>query len=597
MMNAVVERTGAEDVAWNLSDLYAGDDAGIDATLAEIDARADRYAATYRGKVASLDAPGMRAALHEYEGIAESPNRLAAFAQLRWTTDTNNPAYGALLQKLTERDAKLDQKILFFVLEWAATDDAHASRVIADPALASYKHFLEVARLQRPHQLSEPEEKIMVEKRVTGAEAWTRFFDETQGAARFDLDGAKVSREVVLRNLYNPQREVRKTAADSLTQGLRGDLRTNTFIFNTLLADKASNDTLRHYPTWISSRNMSNQASDESVQALIDAVTSRYDIVARYYTLKRKLLGLDELFDYDRYAPLSLEDERRFDWDEAKAIVLNGYHKFDPQMGDIAAMFFDKQWIDGPVRPGKRGGAFSAGTVPAVHPYILMNFTGRGRDVSTLAHELGHGIHQYLSRERGLLQMHTPLTTAEMASTFGEMLVFEDLLAKESDPQRKLGMLAGKIEDSFATIFRQISMNRFEDAIHTARRTEGELPTERFSELWAQSQSAMFGNSVTLRADYHLWWSYVPHFLHTPGYVYAYSFGELLVLALYAKYRQEGASFAPKYVEVLAAGGSDWPHAILSKVGVDLNDPAFWKQGLAELEALVTQAETLAGQE
>ncbi len=597
MMNAVVERTGAEDVAWNLSDLYAGDDAGIDAALDELDARAERYAVEYRGQIGSLDAGAILNALREFESLTVDFGRLANYAGLRWATDTNNAAYGALLQKLTEREAKIDQKLLFFELEWAAAEDAHAKRIIDAPELAFYKHYLEVARLQRPHQLSEPEEKIMVEKRVTGAEAWTRFFDETQGAARFDLNGEKVSREVVLRNLYNPQREVRKTAADSLTQGLRVDLRTNTFIFNTLLADKASNDALRHYPTWIRSRNMSNQASDESVQALIDAVTSRYDIVARYYKLKRKLLGLDELFDYDRYAPLSLEDERRFNWDDAKTIVLNGYHKFDARMGDVAEMFFDKQWIDGPVRPGKRGGAFSSPTVVAVHPYILLNFTGRGRDVSTLAHELGHGIHQYLGRERGQFQANTPLTTAEMASTFGEMLVFEDLLAKEDDPKRKLGMVASKIEDSFATIFRQISMNRFEDAIHTARRAEGELPTERFSELWAQSQNAMFGNSITLREDYHLWWSYVPHFLHTPGYVYAYSFGELLVLALYAKYRQEGASFAPKYVEVLAAGGSDWPHAILSRVGVDLNDPAFWKQGLAELEALVTQAETLAGQE
>lgn len=596
MADMVQQLTGAEDVAWDLSDLYAGDDAGIVKELDAADGRADAFAEQYRGKVASLDAAGLLAALRDYESIQEAIARVGSFAQLRWTTNTNDPANGALLQKIMERGAKFEQKIVFFNLEWAAVEDAQAAKLIADPSLAFYKHYLEAARRYRPHLLTEPEEKILSEKGVTGNSAWTRFFDETMGASRFQFRGEELNQSAVLKHLYDQDRTMRLDAANSLTAGLRELSRPLTFVFNTLLADKASDDGLRHYASWISARNLSNEASDETVNALVEAVTSRYDVVARYYNLKRELLGLDELFEYDRYAPLpSRAETRNYNWNEAKQIVLRGYGQFDEEMAEVAEMFFDKSWIDGPIRPGKRGGAFSAGTVPGVHPYILMNYTGTARDVSTLAHELGHGIHQYMSRERGLLQMHTPLTTAEMASTFGEMLVFNDLLSREDDPKAKLAMLAGKIEDSFATIFRQTSMNRFEDAMHNARRDEGELTTERFSELWMNTQRAMFGKSVTLRDEYSIWWSYIPHFLHTPGYVYAYAFGELLVLALYAKYKQEGPAFAPKYVDVLRTGGSDWPHAILSKVGVDLNDPNFWKLGLAEVEKLVAQAEQLAG--
>jgi oligoendopeptidase F len=596
MADMVQQLTGAEEVAWDLSDLYAGDDAGIARELDAVDTRADDFAARLRGQVARLDAAGLLAALKEYEAIQEAFARLASFAQLRWTTNTNDPANGALLQKITERGARFEQKLVFFNLEWAAVEDSKAAALLTDPSLAFYKHYLEAARRYRPHLLTEPEEKILSEKGVTGSSAWTRFFDETLGASRYEFRGEQLSQSSVLKYLYDPDRQTRLDAANSLTAGLRGLARPLTYVFNTLLADKASDDTLRHYPTWVSSRNLANEASDETVNALIEAVTSRYDIVARYYNLKRELLGYDALYEYDRYAPLPSKSETRaYNWNEAKQIVLRGYGQFDEDMAEVAEMFFEKSWIDGPIRPGKRGGAFSAGTVPGVHPYILMNFSGTARDVSTLAHELGHGIHQYMSRERGLLQMHTPLTTAEMASTFGEMLIFNDLLSREDDPKAKLAMLAGKIEDSFATIFRQISMNRFEDAIHTARRTEGEMTTERISELWMNTQRAMFQNSVTLRDEYSIWWSYIQHFLHVPGYVYAYAFGELLVLALYAKYQQEGPSFVPKYVEVLRTGGSDWPHAILSKVGVDLNDPNFWKLGLAEVEKLVAQAEQLAG--
>ena len=597
MTDQVSELTGAEAIAWNLGDLYAGThDPDLTRDLDACDTRAEAFSAAYRGKIGTLDAATLLVALQEYEAITELISKIGSFAHLQWSTNTNEPTYGALLQKITERSSKIAQAMLFFGLEWIAVPDDRAATLLDDPILAHYRHYLDADRRYRPYVLSEAEEKILAEKEVTGNAAWNRFFDETLSAARFDLNGQQVSQEQVLKQLYNPDRTTRQTAAVSMTAGLRGNLRTLTFIYNTVLADKASDDAMRHYPSWISARNLANKASDETVQALIDAVTSRYDIVSRYYKLKRQLVGLDELFDYDRYAPLPFAAAEKFQWEEARDIVLTAYGRFHPRMAEIASLFFEKRWIDAPVRPGKRGGAYSAGVVPSVHPYVFLNYVGTARDISTLAHELGHGVHQYLSRGQGMLQAHTPLTTAEMASTFGEKLTFDDLLGRLTDPKARLALLAEKIEQTFNTVFRQISMNRFEDAIHTARRAEGELSSDRISELWLITQRAMFGSSVTLSENYGIWWSYVSHFLHVPGYVYAYSFGELLVQALFARYRQEGDAFSTKYLEVLSAGGSDWPHVLLNKVGVDLTDPGFWTQGLSEVETMVAQAESLAKQ-
>lgn len=587
--------TGAEQVAWDLSDLYSGvDDPAIAGDMQRADDAAAALERDYRGKVATLSPDALAEAVARYEQIIELATKVGSFAHLIWSTDTANPQYGALLQKATEWSAQLEQKLVFFTLEWVNTPDDVAQRLIESPETARYRHWLEVARLYQPHMLSEPEEKILAEKSVTGREAWVRFFTELMGSARYTFDGQELTQSAVLAKLYDEDRSVRQRAAASLTEGLRKHLPITTFIFNTLAADKASDDRLRNYPTWISSRNLSNEVSDETVEALVEAVTGRYDIVARYYHLKRRLLGLDELVDYDRYAPLPAAASW-YQWDEAREIVLTAYERFHPEVAGIAEQFFVQNWIDAAERPNKRGGAYSASTVPSAHPYVFMNYTGRTRDVMTLAHELGHGVHQYLSREQGMLQAHTPLTTAEMASTFGEMLVFTDLMEKESDPQARLALLAGKIEDSFATIFRQISMNRFEHALHTARREEGELTSERISELWLDTQRAMFGDSVRMTDDYGIWWSYVPHFLHTPGYVYAYAFGELLVLALFAIYRQQADGFAGRYLDVLRAGGSDWPEKVLAPMGVDLTDPGFWQNGLAELDAMVRQAEEIAG--
>jgi oligoendopeptidase F len=365
-----------------------------------------------------------------------------------------------------------------------------------------------------------------------------------------------------------------------------------TYIFNTILAEKASNDRLRNFPHWLSSRNLSNEVADETVNALIEAVTSRYDLVARFYALKRRLLGLDELYDYDRYAPVG-EADTRYDWDDARDLVQRSYANFHPELGSIVNFFFERNWIDAALAPNKRGGAFSHGAVPSAHPYILMNYTGKPRDVQTLAHELGHGVHQYLSRKQGVLHADTPLTTAETASVFGEMLVFQRLIKQETNPKNKLAMLVSKIDDTIATVFRQVAMNRFEDRIHTARREEGELPAARLSELWIETQEAMFEGSVTLGKHYRHWWSYIPHFLHSPGYVYAYAFGELLVLALYARYLEEGETFPDKYLDLLSSGGSDWPHVLVGRLGIDLTDLSFWHQGLNAIEALIEQAENL----
>ncbi|MFC1959618.1 M3 family oligoendopeptidase [Chloroflexota bacterium] len=585
--------TGAEAIKWDLSALYNGvDDPQIEKDIETTNASAETFATTYRGKLTTFDNEELYEAIHEYEQLLEGVYKIGAFAQLIWSTDTANPQYGMLMQKVMEWSAQLEQTLVFFDLEWTNAPADFAERMINDPVLAHYQHVLAVKRLDQPHRLSEPEEKILAEKSVTGRAAWSRYFEELTGNFRFPFNGAELTQSDIMAKLYEPDRDTRAQAQQVITAVLGENLHALTFIFNTLAADKASNDRLRSYPTWVSSRNMSNEVSDDVVDALVEAVTARYDIVARYYNLKRDLLGLDKLYDYDRYAPLP-SAQGKVSWDKARETVLTAYGNFHPQAAEIAGKFFTESWIDAAPRPGKSGGAYSAGTIPSAHPYVFMNYTGNARDVMTLAHELGHGIHQYLAREQGMLQAHTPLTTAEMASTFGEMLVFSDFMAQESDPAARLALVAHKIEDTFATIFRQISMNRFEHGMHTARREEGELTSERFSEIWIKTQRDMFQGSVEMTDNYATWWSYVPHFLQVPGYVYAYSFGELLVLALFARYRQEGDTFAPRYLDVLKAGGSDWPEKLLAPMGVDLNDPNFWQEGLGEIESLVAQAEEL----
>ena len=583
---------GAEDVRWQLADLYDSTEALEDDLRTAAD-EAEAFAERYRSQIAACSAEELADALADYEAVQDRLGRASTYAFLNWATDTNDPERGALLQKVKEQATQIEQQLLFLEVELARLSDAQAEAFIEADALAGYRHYLETERLQKEHVLSEPEEKILSEKNVTGRSAWTRFFDETMGAMRFELDGEELTRQEILKKLYEPDRDLRRRAALAFTEGLDERERELTYVFNTVLADKASSDRLRGYDHWLESRNLSNEVDGETVEALIDAVTGRYDLVARFYRLKRDLLDLDELMDYDRYAPVG-EADTRYGWSDARDMVLGAYGDFHPQMRDVAGRFFEEAWIDAPPAPGKRGGAFSHGAVPSAHPYVLLNYTGKPRDVQTLAHELGHGVHQTLAREQGVLQASTPLTTAETASVFGEMFVFQRLLAQEEDPRSRLKLLVSKIDDTLATVFRQTAMNRFEEKIHTARRSEGELPPERFSALWMETQEAMFDGSVTLGDHYRRWWSYIPHFLHTPGYVYAYSFGELLVLALYARYEAEGDGFSERYLDLLRAGGSDWPDALVAPLGADLTEPSFWQEGLGEIEALIERAEALA---
>ena len=433
----------------------------------------------------------------------------------------------------------------------------------------------------------------MSEKAVSGRDAWTRLFSELTSAVEVDVDGETEQLDVALAKLMSPDRELRERVQQAVTDALQPTLRTRAYIFNTLMADKATDDRLRTYPSWLSSRNLANEASDESVQALVDAVRGAYDIPQRWYRLKARLLGIDRLKDYDRMAPVAGADEA-YEWDQARQIVLDSFGDFSPLLADTASQFFDENWIDAPVRPGKRGGAFCSYAVPSVHPYVMLNYTSRRRDVLTLAHELGHGLHAALARPRGILEHHTPLTLSETASVFGETLVFRRLLDEAATPESRLTLLAEHVEGSIATVFRQVAMNRFEELAHTARRGEGELSVDRLGELWAQSQDELLADSVEVTDNYRCWWSYVPHFIGTPGYVYAYAYGQLLALSVYGRYLEEGEAFVPRYIELLSAGGSRSPEDLAAIAGLDLTDPGFWSRGLDLVRAQLQAAEEAA---
>lgn len=589
-----LQETGAEEVRWTLDDLFEHPDA-LKEALAEARDDAEAFASEYRGRIGQLSASALAEALDVLADIQDRLGRAQAYAHLYWSMDTNDGERGALLQSVRETVDRIQQTLVFVETEWVDVEDDRVEELLSKDALDDYRHYLETEHERKDHVLSEAEEKVLSEKSITGKGAWTRFFDETLGAARYELDGETVTQEEILSTLYESDRDRRRKAALSFTDGLKDHLRTLTFVFNTLLADKASTDRLRGYDHWLERRNLSNEVEDETVETLIEAVTGRYDLVARFYRLKKRVLGLDELFDYDRYAPVK-EADTTYDWAEARGLVLDAYGDFHPEMEEVAQQFFEGDWIDAALVPGKRSGAFSHGVVPSAHPYVLLNYTGKARDVQTLAHELGHGVHQFLAREQTIFHHGTPLTTAEMASVFGEMLVFRRLMRTEEDPANRLAMLVAKIDDALSTVFRQVALNRFENRIHTDRRESGELQPDDFSEHWMETQEEMFGGSVTLGDHYQYWWSYIPHFLHTPGYVYAYAFGELLVLALYVRYEEAGSGFADRYLDLLRAGGSDWPHALLGPLGVDLEDETFWDQGLSQIEALIDQAESLADQ-
>jgi oligoendopeptidase F len=586
-----------EATAWDLEPLVEGEGRpGVERRLTEALERAKQFAERYAGKLGELDGASLTEAMNELAAIYELVGRAGYYAALGFSTDTADPATGALLQKVQEQETAIQTTLLFFDLEWAALSDERAEELLTSDGLDFCRHHLRNVRRYREHLLSEPEEKILAEKSLTGAGAWSRLFEELTSAISVEVDGAgsePVALDVALSRLSHADRDLRRSTAESVTAALAPGLRTRAFLFNTLLADKATDDRLRRYPSWLAARNLANEASDESVQALIDAVRGRYEIARRWYRLKARLLGVERLADYDRMASVT-EDEVSYPFADAKGVVLDCYSSFSPELGALAKRFFDERRIDAPVRPAKRGGAFCASAVPSVFPYVLLNYTSRRRDVLTLAHELGHGVHFALAARQGVFHQHTPLTLAETASVFGETIVFSRLLEEDSSPASRLALLAENLEDTIATVFRQVAMNEFEHLVHTTRRSEGELSVERFGELWTQSQGEMLGDSVELTEGYRSWWSYIPHFIGSPGYVYAYAYGQLLALSVYQRYEQTGPELVPRYLELLAAGGSRSPQELGEIVGIDLADPGFWEAGLDLVERQLEEAEAAA---
>lgn len=583
------------EVKWNLSDLYHGaDDAKINHDLAEIAKRAERFAIKFRGRVDKLTPGDFGKAVQEYETIVHDLQFPAAYAELLFSADTLTPAHGALMQSVQEKNVAIQQQLLFFELEFIAIPDIQFEQLLAHESAAAYRHFLTQLRASRPHRLSEVEERILLEKSTSGREAFSRLFDEIISSASFSIisngTSIELSESEILSKLYSSDREERRAAAEGLSSGLQQRARLFTFITNTLAYDKSVDDRMMRYEYPESSRHLSDEVTTETVNMMTDCCVNHFDAVARYYRLKKEILGYDTLYHYDRYAPIVSNDEL-LSWEEARDTVLTSFSQFSTEIGAMAKRFFDENWIDAEVRTGKRSGAFCAGIAPDWHPYVLTNFLGKQRDVMTIAHELGHGVHDLLASGQKFLHYHPSLAAAETASVFSEMLTFNDLLAKSSSAKQQLSLLTGKIEDIFATVYRQTAMYRFEQALHAARREQGELTTEQINAIWQSELQAMFGDAVEMGDGHECWWMYIPHFIHTPFYVYAYAFGQLMVMALYACYKKEGEDFIPRYLDILRAGGSKPPAEIMADAGIDISQKEFWDGGLMMIAELVTQAE------
>ena len=587
-------------VRWDLSDLFSGiDDPRIESSWTEAMSRADAFEKKYRGRIDSpdLEPATLLHALLELEALLNEAGKPAQFAELIFSADTSKPEHGAFLQKQMEKHTELSVMLMFFDLELMSAPEEAIERALQDPSLGKYRHHIKVARAYSPHRLSEPEEVILEETANTGTRAWVRLFDEVTSNHRFRFQNSETKEEEslsaheVLDKLRSPNREMRQAAADSLTSGLAEIERVLVYTFNTLLQDKKVGDRLRKHPYPEHSRHLANQLQKETVDLVIRLCREHYGLVARFYRIKKQILGLDKLTHIDRYAPL-FETKEEVSYERAQAIVLDAFGEFSSEVRRRAEEFFEKNWIDAEPRKGKTGGAFCASITPDTHPAILMTYLNKMDDVGTLAHELGHGVHASLARAQTPFNFHSTLPLAELASTFGEMLVFEKLVSN-ADLKDKLALYAEKIEGIFATVFRQAAMFQFEQECHLLRREEGELPPEKIGEVWQERLQEMFGDSVELGEQHRSWWSYVGHFVFAPFYVYAYSFGELLVLSLYQKAKAEGPAFADKYVELLRLGGSRSPQDLMATVGVDLNSESFWRGGFGAMEKLVEEFEGL----
>jgi len=577
---------------WDLHDLYAGpDDPRIDRDLTQAGEQARAFATAYEHRLERLDGAGLGKAIQEYEVFSELLDRITSYGQLLFAANTEDPKIGAFHQTINERATEISSLTLFFELELNQLEDADLAAKLADPVVQRYKPWLDANLAFKPYQLSGDLEKILHEKSVAGRVAWSRLFDETMAQLRFDLDGKKLSNSEILSLLSDRDEAVRKKAAKSFGKGLGDNIRLFALITNTLAKDKEIEDKWRKLPRPVSRRNIGNQVEDEVVDALANAVREAYPQTAhRYYKLKARWFGTEQLDYWDRNAPLPESDDSHISWDEAKSTVLGSYKRFEPGMADIAGTFFDKRWIDANPRPGKDSGAFSHPTVPSVHPYILMNFHGKSRDVMTLAHELGHGIHQTLAAPHGHFLSSTPLTLAETASVFGEMLTFRAVLDATTDPKKRRVMLASKVEDMLNTVVRQIAFYSFEERVHDERR-KGEISADRLGEIWMGVQTESLGPAFRFDDEYKHYWAYIPHFVHSPFYVYAYAFGDCLVNSLYDVFLDGHPGFQEKYLEMLKAGGTLKHRDLLRPFGLDASDPSFWKRGLSVVARFIDELE------
>lgn len=578
---------------WDLSDLYAGtDDPQVLADLDAVGADAKAFREAHAGRLDRLKGDALAAAIAEYERIDERLSKLTSFAQLLHAGNVTDAEIGRFYQDIHERANLIGSDLLFFKLEINRLEEGRLEGLRAEsPALAHYWPWLRDVRVMRPHQLSDDLEKLLHEKSVTGRAAWTRLFDQSMAGLRFSFRGEALTNTEILNKLSDPDRSVRREAAETLGAVLGDNGRLFALIMNTLVKDKEVEDRWRGFARPVSSRNLANLVEDEVVDALVSAVREAYPRLShRYYRIKARWLGVDRLQVWDRLAPLPEEDDREISWDEAVETVLGSYDRFSGELAAVGRRFFDHAWIDAPPRSGKASGAFAHPTVPSAHPYLLLNYQGRVRDVMTLAHELGHGVHQVLAGGNGHLMARTPLTLAETASVFGEMLTFQGMLARTDDPARRRAMLAAKVEDMLNTVVRQTSFFEFERRVHDARR-KGELTADRIGEIWLEVSRESLGDAFEFAPFYNAYWMYIPHFVHTPFYVYAYAFGDCLVNALYSVYESGEDGFVDRYLDMLRAGGAKRHGDLLAPFRLDASDPAFWGRGLGVIERLVDELE------
>lgn len=585
----------ADDLpVWDLRHLYDGRDSiTLEADLVGAEAKSEAFERRYKDRLDDLSGEQLSEAIADYETINEALGRVMSFAYLTYAENMSDGANGRFLQTMQERVTTISSPLLFFTLELNRLDEQHLETLCAVPGLARYRPWLRDVRQYRDHQLSDELERLLHEKQVAGSSAWMRLFDETMAYLRFPIAGQDMGSAEALNCLSSADPALRKEAASVIGVVLTDNIRLFTHITNTLAKDKQIEDSWRQFSQPWSARNLSNQVEDEVVDALTTSVKAAYPRLShRYYAMKARWFGAEKIAHWDRNAPLPNQPERHIPWSEARDTVLTAYRAFSPVLADVGTRFFTENWIDAPVNQGKSPGAFSHPTVPSTHPYILMNYQGKIRDVMTLAHELGHGVHQVLAADRGYLMASTPLTLSETASVFGEMLTFQSLLSTENDPSMRKAMLASKVEDMLNTVVRQNAFYLFERAVHTERQ-KGELSSERLGELWIEAQTESLGPAVELDDTYNAYWSYIPHFVHTPFYVYAYVFGDCLVNSLYGVYQEAGPGFADRYLTMLRAGGTLRHKELLMPFGLDASEPEFWQRGLSVIEGLVDELERM----